>query len=145
MKIAVTGHRPDKLWGYNLNRPEWQALKWKFEQMLVEYGCDEALTGMALGVDTVFALAVLNLKKYGRDIKLHCVIPCKNQSARWTDEDKRLYDYILQHADKVTYISQSSYRPWLMQRRNECMAILPEHHVPERRLQQCVSLLNFQM
>ena len=29
---------------------------------------------MVLGVDTVFALAVLELKNEGRDIKLHCAI-----------------------------------------------------------------------
>ena len=78
MKICVTGHRPNKLYGYNLSDPRWQKLKEQFKQILKENNCDEAITGMALGVDTVFALAALELKDEGYGIKLHCAIPCKN-------------------------------------------------------------------
>lgn len=77
MKICVTGHRPNKLYGYNLSDPRWQNLKGLFKHILKENNCEEAITGMALGVDTVFALAVLELKYEGYDIKLHCAIPCK--------------------------------------------------------------------
>ena len=70
MKICVTGHRPNKLYGYNLSDPRWQKLKEQFKQILKENNCDEAITGMALGVDTVFALAALELKDEGYDIKL---------------------------------------------------------------------------
>ena len=39
MVIFVTGHRPAKLFGYNLNNPGWIALKEKIEQILVEQQC----------------------------------------------------------------------------------------------------------
>lgn len=65
MKICVTGHRPNKLYGYNLADVRWQNLKGLFKRILKENNCTEAITGMALGVDTVFALAVLELKDEG--------------------------------------------------------------------------------
>ena len=71
MKIAVTGHRPNKLYGYNLNNKKNIELKEKFKKILIENNCTEAITGMALGVDTIFALAVLELKSEGYNIKLH--------------------------------------------------------------------------
>lgn len=65
MKIAVTGHRPNKLYGYNLNNKKNIELKEKFKEILIENNCTEAITGMALGVDTIFALSVLELKTEG--------------------------------------------------------------------------------
>ena len=46
--VCVTGHRPGKLYGYDLTVPNWLALKEKFKSLLVELECDEAITGMAL-------------------------------------------------------------------------------------------------
>lgn len=48
--------------------------------MLVENNCDEAITGMALGVDTVFALAVLELKREGY-ISSRC--NCSDGCVKW--------------------------------------------------------------
>lgn len=98
MKIAVTGHRPNKMpakYGYNINGYHWQQLKVVMKVILKEYGCDEAYTGMALGVDMVFALAVLELKDEGYDIKLHCAIPCRNQTNKWYGENVYIYNKIL--------------------------------------------------
>jgi uncharacterized phage-like protein YoqJ len=52
---------------------------------------------MALGVDTVFALAVLQYRKDYPDlgVKLECAILYRNQSNHWTEESKKLYDSIL--------------------------------------------------
>lgn len=77
LRICVTGHRPNKMYGYDIYNKQWTELKDKFKNFLKENNCNEAITGMALGVDTVFALAVLELKEEGYDIKLHCAIPCK--------------------------------------------------------------------
>lgn len=63
MKIAVTGHRPGKLYGYNLSEPEYTILKEKFKYILRKYKATKAYTGMALGTDTIFANAVIDLKK----------------------------------------------------------------------------------
>lgn len=126
MKICVTGHRPNKLYGYNFSDPRYQKLKEQFKSILKENKCDEAITGMALGVDTVFALAVLELKNEGYNIKLHCAIPCKNHSCKWGKESVDQYNYILSKADTVKLVSEEEYKPWLMQKRNEYMVDLAD-------------------
>lgn len=126
MKICVTGHRPDKLYGYDIHNKEWTRLKDMFKELLTEYGCTEAITGMALGVDTVFALAVLELKEEGQDIKLHCAIPCKNHPCRWPETSKKQYQEILDKADIVKLVSNEDYKPYLMQKRNAYMVDLAD-------------------
>ena len=124
MIVAVTGHRPNKLYGYNLDDNRWIELKDKFKYYLINNGATEAITGMALGVDTVFSLAVLELKEEGHDIKLHCAIPCYGQDSKWSFRDRQLYQYILMKADKIVYVSESYYNSTVMQKRNEYMVDL---------------------
>lgn len=121
MRLCVTGHRPGKLYGYDLSDPRWERLRSVLKKILIEKECKEAITGMALGVDTIFALAVLELKNEGYDIKLHCAIPCKNQEARWSKKDQRLYNNILKRADSVRIVSNTGYNLSVMQKRNEYM------------------------
>lgn len=101
MKICVTGYRPNKMYGYDIYNQQWTELKNKFKELFVENICDEVITGMALGVDTIFALVVLELKEEWCDIKLHCAIPCKNHSCKWIKESVDLYNDILSKADTV--------------------------------------------
>ena len=126
MRIAVTGHRPNKLYGYNIFSREWMSLKEEFKKLLVANRCTEAITGMALGVDTVFALAVLELQDEGYNIKLHCAIPCRNHSCKWNRESVELYDNILKRADVVKLVTDAEYEPWMMQVRNEYMVDLAD-------------------
>ncbi len=123
--LCVSGHRPDGLpWfknGYN------QKLHGEFTLILEEYlkfaiqnGFTHFIAGGALGVDTDFALLVLKLKRHGEKITLEIAVPCKGQEKYWNTEDKAVYNYILQHADKVTYLSETYYS-FCMQRRNEYM------------------------
>lgn len=119
--VAVTGHRPNKLWGYNLNERHYIELQRRFEMELQACGCTDAWTGMALGADTVFAHAVLSLKNKGVDIRLHCAIPCRGHSSRWIPESVREYERILSHADEVVVVTDAPYAPRLMQVRNEYM------------------------
>ena len=127
MVIAVTGHRPNKMpqgYGYDITNEKWIKLKELFKKLLTENNCTEAITGMALGVDTVFALAVLELKESGYDIKLHCAIPCNNHSSMWPESSKNLYNQILEKADIIKIVSNREYKPFLMQIRNEYMVDL---------------------
>lgn len=126
MKICVTGHRPNKMYGYNLKDSRYLDLINKFKEILINNNCTEAITGMALGTDTVFALAVIDLKNNGCDIKLHCAIPCKNHSSKWLKETIDQYNYILRNADTIKIVSDEEYRPWLMQKRNEYMVDLSD-------------------
>jgi len=121
MVICVTGHRPDKLYGYELSDWRYMVLKEKLKTILKENNCSEAISGMALGVDTVFALAVLELQLEGYPIQLHCAIPCRNQDKFWKQPDKDRYHMILEKADIVTMVTDAPYTPSCMQQRNEYM------------------------
>lgn len=107
MIASVTGHRPDKLYGYNLTNPKYETMKENFKKILRENGCTEAITGMALGVDTIFALAVLELKEEGYDIKLHCAVPCNRQCCKWNQESIDQYYDILSKADVIYGMEES--------------------------------------
>ena len=73
---------------------------------------------MALGTDTIFANAVLDLKEEGMDIRLVAVVPCANQDKKWSKKDQKRYQEILQAADEVVQLSEEEYRPELMRIRN---------------------------
>lgn len=120
MILGITGLRPSKLnWGYDMDSPYWMALRRYLMHYFIEHNVTEVITGMALGVDTAAALAVLDLKDQGYDIRLHCAIPCRNQESRWLPESQRLYKSILDRADLVILVTDAPYSPWLMQTRNQ--------------------------
>jgi uncharacterized phage-like protein YoqJ len=121
MIIAATGHRPDKLWGYDLKNPNYKILHDKIVATLKEHDVTHCISGMALGVDTVFAIAVINLKKEIPNIILECAIPCLNHDSQWQAESRKMYANILNKAEIVTQVSNEKYNPWLMQKRNEYM------------------------
>lgn len=119
--ICCTGHRPPKLFGYDLNAEGYINLKRQIKDILISEGCTEAISGMALGADTIFALAVLELKEEGHDIKLHCAIPCKNYTSKWVHASVRMFEDIISKADKVVYVSEEDYTENCLANRNYYM------------------------
>lgn len=84
-------------------------------EYLINNGVDTFICGGALGFDTLCANAVLCAKKVHPHIKLHIYAPCINQSERWGEDDKIVYDNILKQADYVDMPSCSYY--------NGCMKV----------------------
>ncbi|MCM1224663.1 MAG: SLOG family protein [Lachnospiraceae bacterium] len=121
--ICATGHRPKTLYGYDLRDKRWVALQKKFSELLIEKKCTDAITGMALGVDTVFALAVIDLRdKKKVPINLHCAVPCYNLSEPWFNQaDIDRFKYILMMADEVVYVTESDYVSGCLEKRNRYM------------------------
>ena len=122
--LCVTGHRPEGLpWKRN---SESLLYKQFIEQLNlnVEYaitnGYTNFISGGALGIDSDFAMLILSLKNKYPTITLEIAVPCKTQSISWAEEEKAIYNYILQNADKVTVLSEKYY-PLCMLRRNEYM------------------------
>ena len=126
MKICITGHRPDKLYGYDLSDKRYMALSDSIIRVLIDNHCDEFISGMALGVDTVGALSVIRLKHRGNNIKLHCAIPCRNHSSKWNKESVKMYKRIIKTADIVNVVCDEEYKPYVMQKRNEYMVDLSD-------------------
>lgn len=119
-----TGHRPDKLLGYNpLDN---KTLLWKLNEVIIDHieskGVTTFITGMALGIDMWAAKIVLKLKEKYPDIKLVCAIPCQNHSGKWRTESKEEWQFIIDRADEVVFVSDEPYTVWCMQKRNEWMS-----------------------
>ena len=68
-------------------------------------GCRAFYLGGALGFDTVAAQQVLLFRMSHPDVTLNLVLPCKNQTERWSDSQRDMYEYLLSEADAVEYVS----------------------------------------
>lgn len=72
--------------------------------------------GGALGFDSLAAEAVIEQKKNQPDIRLVIVIPCRNQTDRWSAADKARYERINSNADEVICLAERYYRGCMHQR-----------------------------
>lgn len=87
---------------------------------LINQGVRYFIAGGALGFDTLAAQTVLDLKKDYAQIKLILAILCKNQSDKWSYENKVEYEKIKNASDKVIYLSEK-YESSCMLKRNKYM------------------------
>ena len=119
-RCAFTGHRPAKFpWKYDENDPrcvELKAVLARQIEKLAAAGMTDFFTGMALGVDTWAAMAVLDLRKRIPAIKLHCVLPCEGQETKWSTPAQILYRGILSDADSVEYVKRTHNRKCMLER-----------------------------
>lgn len=125
MKTACfTGKRPQSMpWGFQEDAPEWGKLKRRLEEetcKAISLGYLNFISGMALGIDLYAAEFILHLKRRLPGLSLEAAIPCRGQTAKWTQKDRLRYEELLKRCDKVTYVGQS-YTPYCMQRRNQYM------------------------
>lgn len=88
---------------------------------LIQKGYTRFCTGGALGFDTLAAQAVLEQKQQFPGVHLILVLPCLNQSQRWTTAQKEVYASILSQADQVIYTGVW-YKTGCMHRRNRHLA-----------------------
>ena len=110
---AFTGHR--KIEDSHLGKIEplvMRAIEYAYGE-----GCRKFYTGGALGFDTVAAKAVILFRLRHPDAELHIIVPCAEQSAAWSDEECRMYDYLLGEANSVSVL-EDGYTADCMKRRN---------------------------
>lgn len=115
MKIyAATGHRPEKLGGYHdsVGRELRKLARW----FLTQHRPDSCISGMALGWDTAWAEAALEL-----EIPLIAAVPFVGQECMWPFASKRRYDEILSQAERIVHVCDPGYAVWKMQKRNQWM------------------------
>lgn len=117
---AFTGHRPKSFpWKYNETAPECVLLKEVLAaqiKMLADSGVMVFLSGMAQGVDLWSSQIILDLQKKNPALKLHCVLPCKEQESKWTASAQETYHSILAQASEVTYVGQKYSRDCMLKR-----------------------------
>lgn len=131
LKINVTGHRPNKLFGYDIHTKEYEVLRRQIKAALYNaiknYGGKsvEVYSGMALGVDQIFVECALDARAYyktvGVDFKITAAVPCRNQDKMWKQESKDLYKKLLDSCDNVVYVHDGPYTPACMEERNKYM------------------------
>ena len=113
---CFTGHR-------DISAMTYSQLMERVEPMLmrlIENGYRYFVCGGALGFDTFAASYICSLKMRRFPVKLVLMLPCKDQTAKWSDYDKCVYKNLLDRADEVIYISESYYTG-CMQKRNRAM------------------------
>ena len=107
---CFTGHRPKTLpWGFDESDLRCVAFKSKMryalENLIVENGYENFISGMAMGADMICAEVVLSLKNLYPHIKLECAVPNYAFTESWEDEDVRRFSSILTRADRIKYVS----------------------------------------
>jgi uncharacterized phage-like protein YoqJ len=105
MKIAITGHRPNKLGNdYNLISPLIIAIKEEIKSIVEIYAVEcmekneelRLITGMALGIDTLFARIAVELH-----IPFIAAVPFRGQENRWVQSSIDEYYSLLKLASKI--------------------------------------------
>lgn len=117
---AFTGHRPFKLpWRHDEADSRCLALKAALTRRisaLAEDGVTKFFSGMAEGADCYCAQIVLELQEKNPALRLHCVLPCREQADRWSDAARARYRSILGRADSVVYVSPVYYQGCMLER-----------------------------
>lgn len=114
--ITVTGHRPDKLGGYDNCRAEGRLYAFAMEA-LIKYAPDCVITGMALGFDIAIAAACTTLK-----IPFVAAIPFYGQACKWPIYAQERYLFYVDKATVVHVVNSSDdWMPGYFQDRNKWM------------------------
>ena len=120
ISCAFAGHRPAKFpWKYNEADSRCIALKSVLAEqikLLTNAGVTQFLSGMAEATDTWSALSVLALREKNPAIKLHCILPCRDQADKWSASSQNLYRSILKRADSIVYVSREYHKDCMLDR-----------------------------
>ncbi|WP_346961287.1 SLOG family protein [Clostridium sp.] len=142
MNIAFTGHRPNKLGGYDFDNEKNRLIRFKLLEVIEDILVTREdinfhfICGGAIGVDQ-FAFHVCNKLKERCNpntiaITTEIAIPFLDQPSKWYGADKFRYEFHKKIADKVTYVDMlnnyiiedyiaGGYYPAKMQQRNKYM------------------------
>jgi len=105
MRVMVTGHRPARCGGYKTPNPTEQWVRTNLRAVLVGMKARNekltAVSGMALGVDTIFAEVCIDL-----GIPFIAAVPFKDQDSRWPESSQDSYKRLLAAAKKVVIVDE---------------------------------------
>lgn len=105
MRIAITGHRPNKLDSdYNLVGPLTKAIITELATIVVKLKPIIMISGMALGVDTMWAALAVN-----SNTPLIAALPFRGQESKWSNTSKIMYYTILGKAQSIYLCDEERY------------------------------------
>lgn len=111
LTMALTGHRPQKLAGYDLQQPYYERMEKQLIKLIKKAltHCDklELHSGMALGADTIWARAIIKMRdQYPDRITFVADIPDWNQASLWPPESQNRWQYLMTQTDDVKTYNQ---------------------------------------
>lgn len=110
MKIAVTGHRPNKL--KNVDAIQHHMMDF----LLVQDPAPVLISGGALGVDQLWIEVGLCL-----ELLIIAALPFKDYDNKWSAALRQKYQRLLDQCHEVRYICEPGYQAHKFQKRNEWM------------------------
>ena len=72
--------------------------------------------GGAIGFDSLAALKVIAMRQRYPEMELELWLPCRNQDAKWSPDQRENYAYILSQANRIHYISERYTRYCMLER-----------------------------
>jgi len=107
--LALTGHRPNKLGGYDITTPGYLALQKALEAGIlkrINARPDHTIvchSGLALGADTIWSKAILAVRdQYPERVRFIAHVPMMQQSRRWFKKsDTDFWQEQVDRADEV--------------------------------------------
>ena len=87
---------------------------------LIDEGYTEFRAGGALGFDMLAALRVLRAKEKHPDVRLHLILPCRDQAKSWREGERLLWQDIIDAADTAEFLFDT-YKDWCMYARNRAL------------------------
>jgi uncharacterized phage-like protein YoqJ len=115
--LGVTGHRPDKIGGYDDDaNPLRSWVRGQIRRHLQTFRPLYGISGMALGTDQDFAAACVEL-----GIPFIAAVPFKGQELAWRSHptSRKRYRELIAKAYEVVIVSEGGYENFKMQVRNE--------------------------
>ncbi len=126
--VCFTGHRPQKIGGFDENNPIAHYIKITLQYEIeetIKRGYTRFIFGGALGVDTWAGEIVAKLKEiyreYGTDLTLELYSPFEGQEGNWFDESKIRYYNLMFECDNIVEVSEPGYAAWKMIVRDKAM------------------------
>ena len=111
MIVAFTGYRPEKMpfkeSGKDKLYTQFRIRQLQVIEWLIERGCTDFISGVAMGFDTWAAEDILLIKKKNPTVTLECAIPFSGQADRWSREDQKRRYKIIYKANSSVIISQN--------------------------------------
>lgn len=109
MYCCFTGHRPEHLlWINKEDEERCKELKKVISHVIdtaINDGYTDFYCGMARGIDTFCAEAVIEKMKTNSAVRLHAALPCPEQQLGWNEKDKERFENILKCTSSKIVIS----------------------------------------
>ncbi|MDD4772324.1 MAG: SLOG family protein [Eubacteriales bacterium] len=88
---------------------------------LHKLGVNRFFTGGALGFDMAAAITVINLRYEHPALSLFLALPCRDHMLRWEQKQKIRFGTVMDRADGVILVTDTTYENGCMMRRNRYM------------------------